>query len=210
MSPAPPRGAGRAVLILRRMVGRAAVRAHHDHDRPAVHHPGDRARSIWGQGPHRWAIRGGSRTVRSATSSSGRRPLDRRPRRASSLAVFFVFFRFSSLGLAMRATALDQEAALAAGHERQAGLRRVVGHRRRRWPPSPGVTTRRQSAAVKPQLQFFALLAFPAIILGGLDSPGRRGRRRRSSSAHPDAHRRVPDRVRRLLGQNFDSACPSW
>jgi branched-chain amino acid transport system permease protein len=87
------------------------------------------------------------------------------------VAAFFAFFRFSPLGLAMRATALDQEAALAQGMS----AKRV-------WAVSwgiagavaalAGVTIAAGAGGVNPQIQFIALLAFPAIILGGIDSPG--------------------------------------
>lgn len=87
------------------------------------------------------------------------------------VALFFAFFRYSSLGLAMRATALDQEAALAQGMS----AKRV-------WAASwgiagavaalAGVTIAAGPGNLTPQVQFIALLAFPAIILGGLDSPG--------------------------------------
>jgi branched-chain amino acid transport system permease protein len=87
------------------------------------------------------------------------------------LALFFAFFRFTSLGLAMRATAIDQEAALAQGMSAKrvfavswaiAGAVAAIG----------GMCIAAGPAALTPQVQFFALLAFPAIILGGLDSPG--------------------------------------
>jgi branched-chain amino acid transport system permease protein len=87
------------------------------------------------------------------------------------VGLFFAFFRFSPLGLAMRATALDQEAALAQGMS----AKRV-------WSVSwgiagavaalAGVTIAAGPGNLSPQVQFVALLAFPAIILGGLDSPG--------------------------------------
>ncbi len=87
------------------------------------------------------------------------------------VSAFFAFFRYSALGLAMRATALDQEAALAQGMS----AKRV-------WAASwgiaggvaaiAGVTIASGSGNLTPQVQFIALLAFPAIILGGLDSPG--------------------------------------
>lgn len=87
-----------------------------------------------------------------------------------ALGAFFLFFRLSTTGLAMRATALDQEAALAQGisarrvHMTAWGIAGAVG-------TLAGVmlTT---SYGLHPELQFFALLAFPAMILGGLDSPG--------------------------------------
>ena len=65
------------------------------------------------------------------------------------LAGFFAFFRYSSLGLAMRATALDQEAALAQG----ISARRVYAVS---WAISPalaalaGVDARRRRARRSP------------------------------------------------------------
>jgi branched-chain amino acid transport system permease protein len=88
------------------------------------------------------------------------------------VAAFFAFFRYTSLGLAMRATALDQEAALAQGMS----AKRVFASS---WAIAGGVAALAGvtisagiSGGVNPQVQFLALLAFPAIILGGLDSPG--------------------------------------
>ena len=88
------------------------------------------------------------------------------------VGMFFAFFRFTSLGLAMRATALDQEAALAQGMS----AKRVFASS---WAIAGGVAALAGvtisagiSGGVNPQVQFIALLAFPAIILGGLDSPG--------------------------------------
>jgi branched-chain amino acid transport system permease protein len=87
------------------------------------------------------------------------------------LVVFFAFFRFSRLGLAMRATALDQEAALAQGMS----AKRVFATA---WAISgavaalAGVIIAAGPSQLSTSVQFAALLAFPAIILGGLDSPG--------------------------------------
>lgn len=89
---------------------------------------------------------------------------------ALALILFFLFFRFSTTGLAMRATALDQEAALAQGisarrvHLTAWGIAGAVG-------TLAGVMLT-ATYGLTPELQFFALLAFPAMILGGLDSPG--------------------------------------
>jgi branched-chain amino acid transport system permease protein len=87
------------------------------------------------------------------------------------LLAFFAFFRYSSLGLAMRATALDQEAALAQG----ISARRVFATS---WAIAgvvaalAGVTlSSGQSGGVDTGIGFIALAAFPAMILGGLDSP---------------------------------------
>jgi branched-chain amino acid transport system permease protein len=83
---------------------------------------------------------------------------------------FFLFFRYSSLGLAMRATALDQEAALAQG----ISARRVY---RVSWGIAglvaalAGAALSAGNAALNPGIGQIALVAFPAMILGGLDSP---------------------------------------
>lgn len=83
---------------------------------------------------------------------------------------FFLFFRFSSLGLAMRATAIDQEAALAQGMSAKrvymsawaiAGATAALA----------GMSIASGASSLSPEVQFYALLAFPALILGGLDSP---------------------------------------
>ncbi len=91
------------------------------------------------------------------------------------LALFFALFRYSRIGLAMRATAVDQEAALAQGINVRsvfalswaiAGAVAVVGGMMLAGGagPAPGLSI---------TLGLIALRAFPAIILGGLDSaPG--------------------------------------
>ena len=84
-------------------------------------------------------------------------------------ALLFAFFRFTKYGLAMRATALDQEAALAVG----INIRRVYALA---WGMAAGIATLGgvflaiSSFTITPTLGSIALLAFPAIILGGLDS----------------------------------------
>ncbi len=83
--------------------------------------------------------------------------------------LLFVFFRYTKYGLAMRATALDQEAALAVG----INVRRVYALA---WGLAAGIATLGgvflaiSSFTVSPTLGSAALLAFPAIILGGMDS----------------------------------------
>jgi branched-chain amino acid transport system permease protein len=88
------------------------------------------------------------------------------------LALYFVFDRFSRYGLAMRATAADEEAALAVGLP----IRRVYALT---WAIAGGVAAvgglflSGFPSSVNPSLGDVALRAFPAIILGGLDSlPG--------------------------------------
>jgi branched-chain amino acid transport system permease protein len=87
------------------------------------------------------------------------------------LAAFFAFFRYSRLGVAMRATASDQEAALAQG----ISARRIFALS---WAVAAavaalaGVLLASGGRGLDPSLGIVALVAFPAIILGGLDSPG--------------------------------------
>ena len=89
---------------------------------------------------------------------------------AAVLGGFFVFFRLSTLGVAMRATAIDAEAALAQG----ISVRRVFGVS---WAISAGlaalagVTLASGPAALSPTIGAIALVAFPAMIVGGMDSP---------------------------------------
>ncbi|WP_436793509.1 branched-chain amino acid ABC transporter permease [Actinospongicola halichondriae] len=86
------------------------------------------------------------------------------------LAAFFAFFRFSPLGVAMRATAVDQEAATAQGISPRMifalswGIAGGVG-------AVAGIFLSTGSRAAEPAIGLIALVAFPAIILGGLDSP---------------------------------------
>jgi branched-chain amino acid transport system permease protein len=90
---------------------------------------------------------------------------------AAALGAFFAFFRFSRYGLAMRAAAFDPEAALAHG----ISVNRVVALS---WAIAgivaalAGVTLSTGATGVDPTISFIALAAFPAMILGGLDSPG--------------------------------------
>ena len=84
----------------------------------------------------------------------------------------YVFFRHTRYGLAMRATALDQEAAMAMGID----IRTVYALA---WGIAAAIATiggiflAIKSVAFDSTLGGVALLAFPAIILGGLESiPG--------------------------------------
>jgi branched-chain amino acid transport system permease protein len=85
------------------------------------------------------------------------------------LTAFWLFNRHSKYGLAMRAAASDPEAALSVGISLRrvhavawglAGLVACVG----------GVFLGGYPNSVSPQISDVALLAFPAIILGGIDS----------------------------------------
>jgi branched-chain amino acid transport system permease protein len=86
------------------------------------------------------------------------------------LLLFFAFNRFSRYGLAMRATAADEEAAMAVGVPTKrvyalawglAGAVATVG----------GLFLGAFPRSLDPSIELIALGAFPAIILGGLDSP---------------------------------------
>jgi len=87
---------------------------------------------------------------------------------------FFLLFQYTKVGVGMRATAVDQEAALAQGINVRrifalswaiAGVVAVVAGMMLAGGagPAPGLSV---------SLALIALRAFPAIILGGLDSPG--------------------------------------
>jgi branched-chain amino acid transport system permease protein len=90
---------------------------------------------------------------------------------AAVLMLFFAFFRYSKYGVAMRATAFDQEAALAVGIP----VRRVYALS---WMIAAAIAALGGTfissfpSSLNPNLGFAALRAFPAAILGGLDSPG--------------------------------------
>jgi branched-chain amino acid transport system permease protein len=86
------------------------------------------------------------------------------------LALFFAFNRYSRYGLAMRATAMDEEAAMAVGvptrrvHALAWGLAGAVA-------TVGGFFLAGFPNSLSPGIDAIALRAFPAIILGGLDSP---------------------------------------
>jgi branched-chain amino acid transport system permease protein len=89
---------------------------------------------------------------------------------AAVVVAFFLFFRYTAFGLAMRATAFDPEAALAQG----ISARRVYAVS---WAIAAalatlaGITLAAGPAGLSPSISLIALAAFPAMILGGLDSP---------------------------------------
>ncbi len=84
-------------------------------------------------------------------------------------ALIFYFFQYTRYGLAMRATALDQEAALAVG----INIRTVYALA---WGIAAAIATiggvflAIGTFSIDTTLGSAALLAFPAIILGGIDS----------------------------------------
>ena len=87
------------------------------------------------------------------------------------LAAFVVFFRFTRLGLQLRATSMDAEAALAQGVSTRLvfGLSWGIAGALGAFAGIMLATT--VGGGVRPGLVQFGLLALPVIILGGLDSP---------------------------------------
>ena len=126
---------------------------------------------IWGGGTLPLVDPWGLSTIKVGEITVAESDLARIVVAAVLLAAFFAFFRFSVLGVAMRATASDQEAALAQG----ISVRRIVGVT---WAvaaaiaTTAGVLLASGGRGVEPSLGIIALVAFPAVILGGLDSPG--------------------------------------
>lgn len=93
------------------------------------------------------------------------------PITAVLLLLFFVFFRFTRVGLSLRATAIDSEAAMAQG----ISTRFVFGVS---WAIAGAlgafggvVLSTTVGGGVRPGLEVYAFLALPVIILGGLESP---------------------------------------
>jgi branched-chain amino acid transport system permease protein len=90
---------------------------------------------------------------------------------AVAFGAFFVFFRYVRFGTAMRASAADEEAAMAQGISPNRvylaawGISGAVA-------ALAGICFTTGSASLQPTVQYVALAAFPAVILGGLDSPG--------------------------------------
>jgi branched-chain amino acid transport system permease protein len=90
---------------------------------------------------------------------------------AAALAVFFLLLRYSRYGVAMRATASDQEASLSLGIP----VGRIFGAT---WflagvcAALGGIFLGMFPRSVDANIGFIALRAFPAVIVGGLESVG--------------------------------------
>ncbi len=126
--------------------------------------------SVWGEDARNLGDPWGLDTVRVGDVALSVRDLWVIGLTAGVLAAFFLFFRYSPLGLAMRATALDQEAAMAQGIK-AASVYRASWAIAGAVAALAGATLAAGNAALQPSLGFIALVAFPAMILGGLDSP---------------------------------------
>jgi branched-chain amino acid transport system permease protein len=126
--------------------------------------------AIWGEGPRNMGDPWGIKRINVGDVGIEHKSLWTVVITAAVLGAFFAFFRYSRYGIAMRACAFDQEAAIAQG----ISARRVFALS---WAIAGAVATlsgvmlASGSRTVEPGLGNIALAAFPAIILGGLDSP---------------------------------------
>lgn len=87
-----------------------------------------------------------------------------------ALGVFFLVDRYSRIGIAMRATHFDHEAAIAQGISTKivfATAFAIAGGA----ASLAGTAATAGPELITPNLDFVVFLAFPAMILGGLDSP---------------------------------------
>lgn len=127
------------------------------------------ATSIWGVNPLTLGDPWTGNTLTVGDYSFAHRDLWAMGITAVVLLGFLLFFRYSTMGLAMRATALDPEAALAQG----ISARRVY---RAAWGIAGLIaalagTTLAAGMSINPELGLITLAAFPAMILGGMNSP---------------------------------------
>lgn len=124
---------------------------------------------VWGFGQHPLDDPWGAGTVRVAGVVLARVDVAAVAVAGAVMVGLWAFFRHSRLGLALRATASDPEAALAQGISAS-----MVGALA--WALAAataavaGVLLASGTAAVHPELGYQALRAFPAVILGGFDS----------------------------------------
>jgi branched-chain amino acid transport system permease protein len=127
--------------------------------------------AVWGSEPLDLGDPWGIRTVERSNVVVSVRDLWTIALTGAVLAAFFVFFRYSKFGIAMRATAVDQEAALAQGisvHRVFAVSWAIAGA----VAALAGATLAAGPGNLGIGIGDLAFAAFPAIILGGLDSPG--------------------------------------
>lgn len=89
---------------------------------------------------------------------------------AVALLAFFALLRFSKLGIAMRATSSDQETALALGIPvgRVFAATWIIAGA---FAALAGVCVAARDPNIDTTIGFIALRAFPAVIVGGLESP---------------------------------------
>ncbi len=128
------------------------------------------APELWGYQPLNLGDPWGVRTVSAAGLLVAVRDVWTIGLAAAVLAVCAALFRWTGYGLAMRATAMDQELASARGIR----VRRVVALS---WSMAGvagavgGISLASGAGGVDPTIGFVAIAALPAVILGGRDSP---------------------------------------
>ncbi|MDP8960721.1 MAG: branched-chain amino acid ABC transporter permease [Actinomycetota bacterium] len=126
--------------------------------------------AIWGYEPLNLGDPWGVQTVSAAGVIVAVRDLWTMGFAATVVAGFFAFSRWTRYGLAMRATALDQEVASAHG----ISVRRIIAIS---WAIAGvvgalgGISLASGASAVDTTIASVAFAALPALILGGLDSP---------------------------------------
>lgn len=128
------------------------------------------AAAVWGYDPLLLGDPWGVRTVSLGGVSAKVADLWTIALTAAVLGALYLFFRFSVRGVAMRATANDAEAALAQGISAGSvyGLAWALAGA---LAALAGVMLASGSKGVDLSLAAIALRAFPAMILGGVDSP---------------------------------------
>lgn len=126
--------------------------------------------TLWGYGAHDLGDPWGIATVDAGGVTLAVRDLWTIALAAAVLAALFAFVTLARFGLAMRAVALDPEASLANGIP----VGRVVAAS---WAIAgmvaavAGITLAAGASGVNPTIGVIALAAFPAMVLGGLESP---------------------------------------
>ncbi len=126
--------------------------------------------AVWGYEPLNLGDPWGVKTVSAAGLILAVRDLWTIGFAAIVVAAYFAFSRWTRYGLAIRATALDQEVASAHG----ISVRRIVAIS---WAIAGvvgalgGISLASGAGGVDPTIASVAFVALPAIILGGLDSP---------------------------------------
>ena len=163
--------------------------------------------SIWGDATHNLGDPWGNSAVHAGSVPIAVKDIWSVGIAAVAVTAFFLFFRYTSTGIAMRATALDAEAALAQGIS--PGRVYTVA-----WAVSGavaalgGITLAAGGAKLSPGLDLTALVAFPAIILGGLDSPPGAVVGGLLIGLSQEYTARYLDRYSGVLGENFHVAMP--
>lgn len=127
------------------------------------------ASAVWGFGQHALDDPWGASTVKVAGVVAATVDVAALAVAAVVMAGLWAFFRHTRMGLALRATASDQEAALAQGIP-SALVGPLAWGLAAATAAVAGVLLASGTAAVHPELGYQALRAFPAVILGGLDS----------------------------------------